>query len=83
MARCYICGTCDPRDFEDSRNDFCDRCKDILDYWFNEALTDINTTSFALKGNKVSAKDFADALEVYGNTKWREEYERSKDRKKR
>ena len=81
MSLCLICGTKDPRDFADTRDDFCERCKDILDYWFKETLNDINTTSFAMKGEKVSAKQFADALEVYAGMKWREEYDRSKNGK--
>ena len=81
MSQCLICGTHYPDDFAKPSDDFCIRCKDILDYWFKETLTDINTTSFAMKGNRLTAKDFADALEVYANTKWREEYDNSKNRK--
>lgn len=80
MAWCIICGETHPDHFKDSRDDFCVRCKDILDYWFKESFEDIKTTSVALKGKELTKKEYADALEVYGNVKWREEYVHSKDR---
>ena len=83
MAYCIICGSTYPEEFTDTRNDFCDRCKDIMDYWFKEALNDITTTSFAMNGNRVDEKRFAEIVENYGNLRWREEYERSKNREKR
>ena len=83
MAMCIICGTQEEEEFRDSRDDFCDRCKDIMDYWFKEAFTDINTIVFAHAKKKLTIMDFADMVEAYGNVKWREEYERSKNRQKR
>ena len=83
MALCIICGTRREDEFTDTRDDFCERCKDLLDYWFNESYNDIKTVSAAELGKEITRKDFADAVEVYGNLKWREEHDRDQIRKKK
>ena len=83
MAYCIICGNTFEGEFEDPRDDFCARCKDLMEYWFKEALTDFRPVAKGETNKDLTAKDFAEAFEVYGNMKWREEYDRSKNGKKR
>ena len=83
MALCIICGETFEGNFNDSRDMFCSRCQDLMDYWLNESFTDIKTVAKAQKGKEYTVKDFAEAVEAYGNERWLKEYERSKNRKER
>lgn len=51
MATCAICGTNDSYEFSAFHNPhFCDRCYDILDYWWKETWQDLKTQTKAWKG---------------------------------
>ena len=79
MAFCVICGETHPDYFDDERDYFCDRCSDLMNYWFKEAFNDIKTVAQVQKGKEYRLMDFAEAVEAYGNERWKKEYDRNKN----
>lgn len=83
MATCAICGTTSDDEFTAFHNPhFCDRCYDILDYWWKETWQDLKTQTKAWKGEEPDFKDVYDALEWFLVMKG-EEYDNRKNGQKR